>query len=46
MNLKVIQKFYIDYDFCVKFERPSNKYSKAEKRKALATGVYNTFVNK
>ena len=36
----------IAYDFCVKFERPSNKYSKAEKRKALATGVYNTFVNK
>lgn len=33
----------VAYEFCVSFERPSNKYSKAESRKKLAQIAYQEF---
>lgn len=33
----------VAYEFCVKFERPSNRYSKAESRKKLAQIAYQEF---
>lgn len=36
----------IAYDFCVKFERPANKYTKAENRKQLAKIAYQEFAQK
>ena len=33
----------VAYEFCVKFERPNNKYKKAEQRKQLAAIAYQEF---